>query len=65
MFESILSYWKSLSEGHKLLVKELAIAAIGLYILLHLVSFFLPLLITAGIFYWMYKSLSELNSKQS
>ena len=55
--------WPTLSDEKKLLIKGTAFAALGLYVLLQLVSLFLPLAITAGIVYWVYKAFLDTNPK--
>ena len=55
--------WQNLSEDNKLLVKEISLAALGLYVLLQLATLFLPIAITTCIGYWAYKVFINKNPK--
>ncbi len=55
--------WQNLSDENKSLVKGTTLAAFGLYVLLQLATLFLPLVITAGISYWVYKTFIDKNPK--
>ena len=58
-----MKLWQNLSDENKSLVKGIALAAFGLYVLLQLATLFLPLAITAGIGYWAYKAFIDKNPK--
>ena len=58
-----IKLWQNLSNDNKSLVKGTALAAIGLYVLLQLLTLLLPLAITAGISYWAYKAFVDKNPK--
>ncbi len=58
-----IKLWQNLSDENKSLVKGIALAALGLYVLLQLATLFLPLAITAGIGYWAYKAFIDKNPK--
>ena len=58
-----IKLWQNLSNDNKFLVKGTALAAIGLYVLLQLLTLLLPLAITAGISYWAYKAFVDKNPK--
>ena len=58
-----IKLWENLSDENKSLVKGTALAALGLYVLLQLATFFLPLAITVGISYWAYKAFIDKNPK--
>ena len=58
-----MKLWQNLSDENKSLVKGIALAALGLYVLLQLATLFLPLAITAGIGYWAYKAFIDKNPK--
>ena len=58
-----IKLWQNLSNDNKSLVKGTALAAIGLYVLLQLLTLLLPLAITAAISYWAYKAFVDKNPK--
>ena len=58
-----IKLWQNLSNDNKSLVKGTALAAIGLYVLLQLLTLLLPLAITAGISYWAYKAFVDKNPR--
>ncbi len=65
MLESFRSLWQKQTEENKSLAKKVAIASIGLYALLQLVSFILPIAIAIaiGIGFWCYKSFFDKNPR--
>jgi len=58
-----IKLWQTLSDDNKSLVKGIAFAALGLYVLLQLATLFLPLAIIAIISYWAYKIFVDKNPK--
>ncbi|WP_320667477.1 hypothetical protein [Prochlorococcus sp. MIT 1307] len=62
IMESI-KFWQNLSDENKSLVKGIALAAFGLYVLLQLATLLLPMAIIAGIGYWAYKAFIDKNPK--
>jgi len=63
MYQSVLAFWKELSPDNKSLAKGIAGASVALYVLLQLVTLFIPLAITAGAGYWAYKTFIDQNPK--
>ncbi len=62
-FMTQIQYWQNMAEDKKLLIKKIAIAAIGLYVLVQLVGFLLPIAIFLSIGYWGYKSFIDQNPR--
>jgi len=63
MFEEIISQWERLSDEKKFLVRKISLFSIGLYVLLQLVGFLIPMAIATSIGFWVYKSLVDKNPK--
>ncbi len=48
--------WEKLDDDKKAWVKKIGIASIVLYVLLQLISFLFPIVLTLGVGYWAYKN---------
>jgi len=63
MLESIVAFWKELSEDNKSLLKGIGLAALALYILLQVATLFIPIAITVAAGYWAYKTFIDKNPR--
>ena len=63
MFESITTFWQNMTDEKKLLVRQLAIAALALHIVIQLIGFLLPIIFTAVIIFWVYKNILNKNPR--
>ena len=63
MVKQITSYWQELTDGNRLLIKQIGIASVALYVLFQLVGFLLPIAITGYAGYWVYKNVLTENPR--
>ena len=61
--KTITTFWLSLADEDKLLLRKIAFASIALYALLQFISFILPVILVSGIGVWMFKQLFYKNPK--
>ena len=59
----LIESWENLSDANKALLKKILAAAIGLYVLLQLIGFLFPIVLTGGIAYWCYKQYIDPNPR--
>ena len=63
MVKKITSYWQELTDENRLLIKQIGIASVALYVVIQLVGFLLPVVITGYACYWVYKNVLTENPR--
>ena len=63
MGKKIACYWQALTDGNRLLIKQIGIASVALYAVFQLVGFLLPIAITGYACYWVYKNVLTENPR--
>ena len=63
MVEKITSYWQELTDGKRLLIKQIGIASVALYVAFQLLGFLLPIAIAGYSCYWVYKRVLNENPR--
>ena len=59
----LIETWEKISEENKLLIKKFTLASLGIYILLQLIGFLFPIVVTVGVGFWAYKNYIEPNPR--
>ena len=60
---SPIQFWQNMSDEGKLVAKQIGLAAIGLYVLMQLLGFLIPILLIGAFGYWLYKIFFDPNPK--